>query len=158
METDIVSLIIAGISILSLIYSVIGLKKTGVTVFLLQIQAPISIIKRLLKLDGGRQNFLVGRTSLPADTVFERLLTMGYQWDYFAYNDDGEQVSMRKLYNNRQVHVRTFENGEIRMHDELNYEFEPVKHIQEAPFQASQSAIDEVVQALGDSPVPALLH
>jgi hypothetical protein len=158
METDIISLIVAGISILSLIYSVIGMKKTGVTVFLLQIQAPISIIKRLLKLDGGRQSFLVGRTSLSADTIFEKLVARGFQWDYFAYNDDGEQVSMRKLYNNRQVHVRTFENGEIRMHDELNYEFEPVKHIQEAPFQASQSAIDEVVQALGDSPVPALLH
>lgn len=158
METDIISLIVAGISILSLIYSVIGMKKTGVTVFLLQIQAPISIIKRLLKLDGGRQNFLVGRTSLSADMIFEKLVARGFQWDYFAYNDDGEQISMRKLYNNRQVHVRTFENGEIRMHDELNYEFEPVKHIQEAPSQASQSAIDEVVQALGDSPVPALLH
>jgi len=158
METDIISLIVAGISILSLIYSVIGMKKTGVTVFLLQIQAPISIIKRLLKLDGGRQKFLVGRTSLSADTIFEKLVSIGFQWDYFAYNDDGEQVSMRKLYRNRQVHVRTFENGEIRMHDELNYEFEPVKHIQEAPFQANQSAIDEVVQALGDSPMPALLH
>jgi hypothetical protein len=158
METDIISLIIAGISIISLIYSAIGLKKTGVTLFLLQIQSPISIIKRLLKLGGGRQEFLVGRTSLSADTIFEKLIARGFQWDYFAYNDDGEQVSMRRLYNNRQVHVRTFENGEIRMHDELNYEFEPVKHIQEAPFQASQSAIDEVVQALGDSPVPALLH
>lgn len=58
---------------------------------------------------------------------------------------------MRKLYNNRQVHVRTFEDGEIRMHDELNYEFEPVRHVQEAHVQANQSAIDEVVQALTSS-------
>jgi len=95
METDIISLIIAGISIISLIYSAIGLKKTGVTLFLLQIQSPISIIKRLLKLGGGRQEFLVGRTSLSADTIFEKLVARGFQWDYFAYNDDGEQVSMR---------------------------------------------------------------
>jgi hypothetical protein len=151
METDIVSLIVAGISVISLIYSAIGLNKTGVTVFLLQIQSPISIIKRLLKLGGGRQGFLVGRTSLSADTIFEKLVSIGFQWDYFAYNDDGEQVSMRKLYRNRQVHDRTFEDGEIRVHDELNYEFEPVKHIQEGRVQASQSAIDEVVQALTSS-------
>lgn len=155
METDIASLIITGISVFSMVYAVIGLKKAGVTVFLLQIQTPISMVKRLLKLGRGRQNFFIGRTSLQADTILERLIAAGYQWDYFAYNDDGERVSVRKLYKNRQTHVRTFEDGEIRMHDEVNYEFEPVEHLQSTLVRASQSAVDEVIQALDGTPILA---
>lgn len=149
---DIQSLIITCISISSLIYTVIGMKKAGVTVFLLQIQTPINMVKRMLKLGGGRQSFLIGKTSLQADTIFERLIAAGFSWDYFAYNDDGEQVSARKLYGRRQLHVRTFSDGEIRMHDEVNYEFEPVEHLQRVLVPASQTYIDEVMKALDGTP------
>jgi hypothetical protein len=145
---EITSTIIATISIFSVVYSAIVMKKAGVSVFLLQIQTPISIIKRFLRLGGGRQRFLVGRTKLPPDTIFQKLVAAGYQWDYFAYNDDGEQVSMRKLYRERQIHIRVFEDGTIRMHDEFNYEIEPVKHLQVALVPASKVEIAAVIAAL----------
>ena len=144
---DIRSLIVTCVSLFSLIYTVIGMRNAGVTVFLLQIQTPISMIKRMLRLGEGRQNFLVGRTSLQADTIFEKLITAGYTWEYFA-NDDGDQVSMRKLYGQRQVHVRTFSDGEIRMHDEINWEIDPIGHIQGVPVPVNQASIDEVISAL----------
>jgi|GEM_PF-2708902 len=149
---EITSTIIATISIFSVVYSAIVMKKAGVSVFLLQIQTPISIIKRFLRLGGGRQRFLVGRTKLPPDTIYQKLIAIGYQWDYFAYNDDGEQVSMRKLYRDRQVHLRAFDDGTIRMHDELNYELEPMKHLQVALVPASKVEIAAVIAALEATP------
>src|SRR3989304_3796166 len=141
---EITSTVIAAISIFSVVYSAIVMKKAGVSVFLLQIQTPISIVKRFLRLSGGRQKFLVGRTKLSPDDIYQKLVAIGYQWDYFAYNDDGEQVSMRKLYRDRQVHVRAFDDGTIRMHDEFNYEIKPVKHLQVALEPASKVEIAAV--------------
>ena len=89
---------------------------------------------------------------MPPDTIYQKLVATGYQWDYFAYNDDGEQVSMRKLYRDRQVHVRTFDDGTIRMHDEFNYEIEPVKHLQEPLVPASKVEIAAVIAALEATP------
>ncbi len=149
---DIISIVIAAISIFSVVYSAIVMKKAGVSVFLLQIQTPISIVKRFLRLSEGRQKFLVGRTNLLPDAVYQKLVTIGFQWDYFAYNDDGEQVSMRKLYKDRQIHVRTFDDGTIRMHDEFNYEIDPVKHLQESKVPASKAEIAAVIAALEGTP------
>ena len=149
---EIITTIIAAISIFSVVYSAIVMKKAGVSVFLLQIQTPISIVKRFLRLGGGRQKFLVGRTNLLPDAIYQKLVATGYQWDYFAYNDDGEQVSMRKLYRYRQVHVRSFDDGTIRMHDEFNYEIEPMKHLQVPLVPASRVEIAAVIAALEGTP------
>src|SRR3972149_260201 len=149
---EITSTVIAAISIFSVVYSAIVMKKAGVSVFLLQIQTPISIVKRFLRLSGGRQKFLVGRTKLSPDDIYQKLVAIGYQWDYFAYNDDGEQVSMRKLYKDRQGHVRALDDGTIRMHDEFNYEIEPVKHLQEPLAPASKVEIAAVIAALEGTP------
>jgi hypothetical protein len=149
---EITSTVIAVISMFSVVYSAIVMKKAGAAVFLLQIQTPISIVKRFLKLSRGRQKYLVGRTKLPPDTVYHKLVATGYQWDYFAYNDDGEQVSMRKLYSDRQVHVRAFDDGTIRMHDEFNYEIEPVRHLQVPLVPASRVEIEAVIAALEVTP------
>ncbi len=149
---EIISTAIAAISIFSVVYSAIVMKKAGVSVFLLQIHTPISIVKRFLRLGGGRQKFLVGHTKLFPDEVYQKLVAIGYQWDYFAYNDDGEQVSMRKLNKDRQVHVRAFDDGTIRMHDEFNYEIEPVKHLQESLAPASKAEIAAVIAALEGTP------
>ncbi len=150
MNIDPISTIVTVITIFSVVYTAIAMKKTGVTVFLLQIQTPISIAKRWLKLGGERQNFLKGAISHPVtDWIFEQLIALGYQWDYFAYHDDGEIISMRKLYGNRQIHVRVFDDGEIRIHDELNYEFEPIKHMQEPEAEADVEEVNKVLLALG---------
>ena len=71
---EIISTVIAAISIFSVVYSAIVMKKAGVSVFLLQIQTPISIVKRFLRLGGGRQKFLVGRTNLPPDAIYQKLV------------------------------------------------------------------------------------
>jgi len=62
---EITSTVIAVISMFSVVYSAIVMKKAGAAVFLLQIQTPISIVKRFLGLSRGRQKYLVGRTKLP---------------------------------------------------------------------------------------------
>jgi len=150
---EIISAIVAIIATGSVVYSVIVLRKAGASVFLLQIQTPISILKRFLKLGSERQEFLVGSTELSADRIYQKLIAIGYQWDYFAYNDDGENVSMRKLYDNRQIHVRTFDDGTIRMHDELNYEIEPVKHLQYPLVRASEDEVMFVITKSCATPV-----
>ncbi len=149
MNADPISTIVTAITILSMVYTAIAMKKAGVTVFLLQIQTPISIVKRWLGLGGGRQRFLAGHTSDAPDTVFKKLIALGYQWEYFAYHDDGEVISMRKLYDNRQIHVRVYNDGEIRIHDELNYEFEPIRHLQIDMVEPDKAETNKVLEALG---------
>lgn len=145
---DMQSLIVTCISVFSVVYTVIGMNKAGVTVFLLQIQTPIGMIKRMLRLGGGRQDFLVGKTALLADAVLDKLIEKGFSWDYFALYNDGELISVRRLYGKRQIHVRTFEDGEIRMHDEINSDFDPIGHLRSVPVPVNQASIDEVISAL----------
>lgn len=155
---ELLAMAVDGIAILAIIYSAIIIRKTGGTVFLLQLQIPLSILKRWLMLGGERQPFLVGglaREMVDPDPekIFDRLIAMGYQWDYFAYHDDGEIISMRKLYDRRQIHVRVFRDGEIRMHDELNYEFEPIDHLKVPLEAADATEIDKVLSALDETGV-----
>lgn len=82
-----------------------------------------------------REPFPVGNTLLrDVDEIDTRLIIVGYQPNYFSYGDRDQITSMRKMYIDsegcwRQVHVRVFDDGEIRMHDELSYEEDAVSHL-----------------------------
>jgi len=103
-------------------------KQKEIVVFLIKLYWYINQVKKVLGLVSEREPYRLGHTPLDFDACYEALIPLGYQWDYFAWEDIGEGVSVRRLYDNRQVHIRVFALGEVRAHDELNYEFEPVKH------------------------------
>ncbi len=96
--------------------------------YLIDLYFYINKIKKLLGIVSKREPFVIGKTDLPMNTCYELLITLGYQWDYFAWEDIGEGISVRKLFSDCQTHVRIFKDGEIRAHDEYNYEFEPKRH------------------------------
>ena len=79
----------------------------------------------------GRQPFPIMPISNP-DTVFSKLIEIGYQPNYFAYHDKDEIYNLRRLnYNNDELwqeHVRVFPD-EIRGHYEISYEEDAGRHI-----------------------------
>lgn len=83
----------------------------------------------------GRQSYLEFKTNLNSDEIYNRLIPFGYQINYVGYNDKGEVLSLRKLYGVRQIHLRLFDDGEVRIHDEYNYEFYPIEHLNGLTFQ-----------------------
>jgi len=129
-------------------YALLEMKRTGATIFVLKVYTLIDIVATRLKIVTKRQPFPVGFTKLSQDDIFMKLLSLGYQWDYLAYHDEGEFISMRRLYNERQVHVRAFRDGQITMHDEVNYEFDPIRHLRDPPVIPAPEAVREVLEAL----------
>lgn len=77
----------------------------------------------------GRQSYFEFKTNLNSEEIYNRLIPFGYQINYIGYNDRREVLSLRKLYGVRQIHLRLFDDGEIRIHDEYNYEFYPIEHL-----------------------------
>lgn len=129
-------------------YALLEMRRTGTTIFVLKVYTLIDIVATRLKIVTKRQPFPVGFTKLEQDDIFMKLLSLGYQWDYLAYHDEGEIISMRRLYNERQTHVRVYRDGEIRMHDEINYEFDPIQHLKDFPVIPAPEAVREVLGAL----------
>lgn len=86
--------------------------------------------------NNGRQSYLEFKTNLNFDEIYNRLIPFGYQINYIGYNDKGEVLSLRKLYGMRQIHLRLFDDGEVRIHDEYNYEFYPIEHLKGINFQS----------------------
>ncbi len=96
--------------------------------FLITLYWYINKIKKMLGLVTDREPYVLGRTQLTMDECYEALIPICYQYDYFAWEDVGEGLSVRKLYGDRQIHVRVFTDGEVRVHDEFNYEYSPLGH------------------------------
>ncbi len=89
----------------------------------------------------GRESYNLGytmRTSIDRQidiNIYEaKLISLGYQPNYFSFADEGQITSMRKMYVDpqgfwRQIHVRVHSDGEIRGHDELCYEESVIDHV-----------------------------
>ena len=80
-----------------------------------------------------REPWHIGYTKLTLDEVEERLIRIGYQPNYFSFQDSGQLTSMRVMYINDasewwQKHIRFFDDGEVRGHDELSYEEDALAH------------------------------
>lgn len=97
-----------------------------------------NLIRKLFPFKG-RQKFVltnVDPLTLPKEEFEKRLIKLGYQLNYLSYLDEGEIVNLRKLYISaeplykiRQFHIRYYNNGEIRAHDELSYEEDAIAHL-----------------------------
>ena len=66
--------------------------------------------------------------------AFERkMISIGYQYNYFSFTERGQVSNMRKLYllngEVRQKHIRLFDDGHVHAHDELAYEFDALGHV-----------------------------
>jgi len=60
---------------------------------------------------------------------YKKVMPLGYQYNYFSNQEKNQIFNARKLYGDRQIHIRLFNDGEIRGHDELNYEFNAMGHV-----------------------------
>jgi hypothetical protein len=62
-----------------------------------------------------------------------RMISIGYQYNYFSFTERGQLTNMRKLYilngEVRQKHIRLFDDGQVYAHDELAYEFDALGHV-----------------------------
>ncbi len=81
-----------------------------------------------------REPYYIGKTQLhDVDTIESKLIDIGYQPDYFSFEDKGQMTSMRIIYildfKWRQVHVRVFDDWSVTIHDELTYEEDVDGHI-----------------------------
>ncbi len=68
-------------------------------------------------------------TDLSPDEAYRVLIGLGFQWNYVSYHEKGEVLNVRKLYDDRQIHVRLFNDKIVTVHDELNYDFHPFEHL-----------------------------
>lgn len=83
-----------------------------------------------------REPYHIGimKASKSVDEIEAALIGLYYSPDYTSYGDNGQVTSMRKLYVAdgiwRQDHVRVFNNGEIKGHNELAPEEDAYAHIE----------------------------
>ncbi len=85
----------------------------------------------------GRQEFILTKIDpriLSKEEFAIRLINIGYQFNYFSFEDKDETMNLRKLYISpnykiRQYHIRLYNDGEVRAHDEISYEEDAVAHI-----------------------------
>ena len=94
----------------------------------------------------GRQNFSIGfvNDDIKKDVVSSILKANGFENSICSWKDDGEILSMRKLDDRRQYHVRLFSNGELRGHYEFSPEGAPIKHLLGIGFQQSKQYFEDV--------------
>jgi len=69
--------------------------------------------------------------SMPMDEMefYNKVIPVCYQYNYIANQEKHQIFNVRKLYDDRQIHIRLFDGGEVRGHDELNYEYDAIGHI-----------------------------
>jgi len=87
-----------------------------------------------------RGPFYEFKTKFDADKVYSTLIPFGWQINYISYHEKDEILGLRKLYDVRQIHLRLFKDGEVRIHDEYNYDFYPVKHMHGEDFKPADRA------------------
>jgi len=105
----------------------------------------------------GRQDYVLTKVdpeTLHEDDFAMKLITIGYQFNYFSFQDKDEVMNLRKLYISpqyqiRQYHVRLYSDGEIRAHDELSYEEDAVGHVDSVSMgQISTVEKDKIIQVI----------
>jgi len=87
------------------------------------------------------------------EAVFQELVVLGYQPNYFAYCDHGERYNLRRLrFSNGKLwqdHVRVFPD-EVRGHSEISYEEDAALHARATTVEAlpveTQQALQWAVQ------------
>ncbi len=88
-------------------------------------------LARPLRTDS-RQDFLLGvlAAGVSVQEVVNHLKTQGFEHAFYAWIDDGQCASLRKMDGVAfQYHVRTFNDGEVRGHYEYAPEYAPIKHL-----------------------------
>jgi len=60
---------------------------------------------------------------------YEKLIGLGYQYNYLSYQEQGQVMNVRKLIGVKQIHLRLYKDGAVHGHYELNYEFYPKGHL-----------------------------
>lgn len=96
----------------------------------------------------GRQNFYLGklksnriRTDLAA-----HLRQLGFQRDYYAWIDEGEVLSLRKLDQDKyQYHLRLHNDGEVRGHYEYAPDRRPLKHLLAVHQRAREGEFEQML-------------
>ncbi|MFA5076022.1 MAG: hypothetical protein WC480_01240 [Patescibacteria group bacterium] len=79
----------------------------------------------------GRQNFFLGklRSDKTSDDLVTYLRTLGFEKDYYAWIDEGEELSLRKIDEIRyQYHLRLHVDREVRGHYEYAPDRRPLGH------------------------------
>jgi hypothetical protein len=103
----------------------------------------------------GRQHYLLGK--LAASETFESVITYllerGFGNHFVAWRDEGEIASLRRATDFRhQLHIRFFDDGEVRGHYEYTPEYRPFDHLFEV---GSEDRREEFLAILGDRIIPA---
>ena len=84
----------------------------------------------VLRKEVGRGPFFITNIEEPI-SLYRKLIELGFQPNYFAYNEAGEIWNMRRLrYNGAELwqeHVRVFPD-EVRAHFEITYEEDAIRH------------------------------
>lgn len=89
------------------------------------------LLRHKLVEHSGRQRFLIGKLKKNKNKKdFKKyLLAQGFEPDPYAWIDDGEVLSLRKLDKQEyQYHLRLFKDGEVRGHYEYAPDRHPLKH------------------------------
>ena len=105
----------------------------------------------VLRKEVGRGRFFITNIEEPIP-LFRKLIELGFQPNYFAYNEQGEIWNMRRLryYGAElwQEHVRVFPD-EVRAHFEITYEEDAVRHLNASTLQQLPSVtLDELLTVI----------
>jgi len=108
----------------------------------------------VLRKEVGRGRFFITNITEPIP-LFRKLIELGFQPNYFAYNEQGEIFNMRRLrYNGAELwqeHVRVFPD-EVRGHFEITYEEDTAKHYNASTLQQlPSSTLDELLAVIRPS-------
>ena len=110
--------------------------------------------KYILRKHIDRQPYFIANIFNPSE-VFKKLISIGFQPNYFAFHDKGEIYNLRRLkYNGGELwqeHVRVFPS-EIRGHWEITYEADAVLHYKGSTVIHLPSEIQkEIIGCIGQS-------
>ena len=93
----------------------------------------------------GRQKYSIGFLKKRVN-LRNHLERVGYEDDYYAWVDDEEVLSMRKVDKEYfQYHIRLFKDGEVRGHHEYLPDGFPLKHVREVCFKNKKKYFRELL-------------
>ncbi len=107
---------------------------------------------RFLRTDA-RQEYLLGSLFTDLPTLIAHLRAQRFEDQLFAWVDDGQIASLRKLDGEFQYHIRIFEDGEVRGHYEYAPEHAPIKHLRRI---ARDDRRDQFLDFVGEHIRPTL--
>ena len=118
---------------------------------------PIRVIRMLLRfLNTKRSPYVVGNCYLYRNEFEYKMLQIGYQYNYLSYPEKGRISNLRKRYTEndtmRQIHLRLFYDGEVRMHDETATEQGLIEHTEGVSLRyPAENEVTSVLNALKTS-------